>query len=355
MTRYAVQRFRSALLSLYLRIAVILTLPLSVLYFLFVETPGRGVPLLAFAMFVLWLQWRTRHDSEALLRCVNWFVLAIMGLMLYGAYIGNEHIHQEIWMMISPIVFVPIVTTRERVIWGALGAASLAAVVMLRSEPLSALAGFVLVVAYLSLNFAMMLLVRHNERNIERLTHLSVIDPLTNVYNRGCLKDVLMSEINRCRRNNQPLTVVMLDIDHFKMFNDSYGHLYGDSVLEQVAEVLRQAAQRAGDYVFRYGGEEFCLVTSGLSREQAGQFVEKLRLKIRDLGIKNQLSPHHHLTASSGFWCVTDLSEVTPSTLLLNADNALYRAKQAGRDAVVDFATLPASRIEAMQPAGAPA
>ena len=113
---------------------------------------------------------------------------------------------------------------------------SFSAIALLRPEPLSAISTFVFVIAYLTLGFVTMMLVRHNEQNIERLAHLSIIDPLTKAYNRGYLKDVLVSEINRCRRSNQALTLIMLDIDYFKMFNDNYGHLFGDSVLEQVAD-----------------------------------------------------------------------------------------------------------------------
>jgi diguanylate cyclase (GGDEF)-like protein len=162
-----------------------------------------------------------------------------------------------------------------------------------------------------------------------------------------------VSEINRCRRSGQPLTVIMLDIDYFKMFNDNYGHLYGDSVLEQVADALKQTAQRAGDYVFRYGGEEFCILTSGLGRDEARQFAEKLRLSVCALDIENTLSPHRRLTASAGFWCVSDVSEITPSALLLNADNALYRAKADGRNTVVDFLRKPSVEIESGHPQGA--
>ncbi|HLY96025.1 MAG: diguanylate cyclase [Sideroxydans sp.] len=353
MTRYSVQRFRAAVLHMYLRIAVVVTLPLSALYFLIVATPDRGLATFVFALSVLWLQWRSRHDSEESLRYVSWFVLAIMCLMLYGAYISNEHMHQEVWMMIFPITFAPIVTTRERIIWVAVGAASLASVLMLRPEPLSTISTFVFIIAYLTLSFVTIMLVRHNEQNILRLGHLSVIDPLTNVYNRGYLKDILVSEINRCRRSGQPLTVIMLDIDYFKMFNDNYGHLYGDSVLEQVADALKQTAQRAGDYVFRYGGEEFCILTSGLGRDEARQFAEKLRLSVCALDIENKLSPHRRLTASAGFWCVSDVSEITPSALLLNADNALYRAKADGRNTVVDFLRKPSVEIESGEPQGA--
>jgi diguanylate cyclase (GGDEF)-like protein len=257
--------------------------------------------------------------------------------------------------MIFPIAFAPIVASRERLIWIAVGAVSLASVVMLRPEPLTALSAFICVIAYLTLGFVTFMLVRHNEQNIERLAHMSIIDPLTKAYNRGYLKEVMVSEINRCRRSKNALTVIMLDIDYFKMFNDNYGHLFGDNVLEQVADVLKRTAQRAGDYVFRYGGEEFCIVTSGLGREEAWEFAEKLRLSIRALDIENRQSPHRYLTASAGFWCVSDLSEITTSELLLNADNALYRAKEAGRDAVVDFQANPEGESGTVQPQGASA
>jgi diguanylate cyclase (GGDEF)-like protein len=355
MTRYSVHRFRAAVLHMYLRIAAIVSLPLSVVYFLFIPTPDDGLVLFTFGLSALWLRWHTRHDNEESLRFANWVVLAFMCLMLYGTFTSTERLHQEIWVMIFPIVFAPVVAQRERIIWMVAGVVSFATAVLMRPEPLTVTSDFALVTAYLTLGFVTVMLVRHNEQNIERLAHMSIIDPLTKVYNRGYLKEVMVSEINRCRRSKHVLTVMMLDIDYFKMFNDNYGHLFGDSVLEQVADVLKRNAQRAGDYVFRYGGEEFCIVTSGLNREEVGQFAEKMRLSIYALGIENQQSPHHYLTASVGFWSVSDLGEITPSALLSNADNALYRAKDAGRNAVVDFDTIPPVKIDTVQMQGASA
>ncbi|MFZ2162046.1 MAG: GGDEF domain-containing protein [Sideroxyarcus sp.] len=355
MTRYSVQRFRAAVLHMYLRIAAIVSLPLSVVYYLFIPTPDDGLVLFTFGLSALWLRWHTRHDSEESLRFANWVVLAFMCLMMYGSYTSNERLHQEVWVMIFPIVFAPIVAQRERIVWMATGAVVFTAVVLMRVEPLTTTSAFALVTAYLTLGFVTLMLVRHNEQNIERLAHMSIIDPLTKAYNRGYLKDVMTSEVNRCRRANHALTVIMLDIDYFKMFNDNYGHLFGDSVLEQVADALKRNAQRSGDYVFRYGGEEFCIVTSVISRDEAWKFAEKLRQSIYALGIENRQSPHRYLTASVGFWCVSDLNEITPSALLLNADNALYRAKDAGRNAVVDFDQIPPVEIETAQPQGASA
>lgn len=354
MTRYSVHRYKAAVLRMYLHFAVLISIPLSVVYFFFIATPARGGLLFAFGVFALWLKWRTRQDGEGSLRYASWFVLVIMCLMLNGVFNSSQDLHQEVWMMIFPIIFAPVVATRERIIWLAVGAVSFSVIALLRPEPLSSISIFVAVIAYLILSFITLMLVRHNEQNIERLAHLSIIDPLTKAYNRGYLKDVMVSEINRCRRNNQTLTVIMLDIDYFKMLNDTCGHLFGDSVLEQVAEALKKSAQRAGDYVFRYGGEEFCILTSALNREEAFLFVEKLRLSICALEIENKQSPHRILTASAGFWCASDLGDITPSELLLNADNALYRAKEAGRNAVVDFDNIPALKPEAMRQQNVP-
>jgi diguanylate cyclase (GGDEF)-like protein len=354
MTRSSVQRFRAAVLHMHLRIAVMISLPSSMLNYLFIETPDRGAVLFAFALFVLWLQWRTRHHSGDSQHYAGWFAMAILCVILYGVNISSDQMHLDVWMMIFPIAFAPIVETRQRIVWVIVGAVSFSSVMILRHDSLSPVSVAISIAAYLILGFITLMLVRHNEKNIEQLAHLSTIDPLTKAYNRGYMKEVLASEINRCRRNGLPLTIIMLDIDYFKMFNDNYGHLFGDSVLEQVADALRHAALRAGDYVFRYGGEEFCIVTSGLDREESGQFAEKLRQGVFALDIENLQSPHQRLTASAGFWCVGDLREIVPSALLLNADNALYRAKDAGRNTVVDFDAIPDYEIEANQLQSAP-
>lgn len=353
MTRHSVQRFRAAVMRMYLRLAVIVTLPLSVLFFVLNMTPDRGAFALLFAVYSLWLQWRLHHRGEEALRHAGWFVLAVLALMLYGIWISNAELRQETWMMIFPVVFAPIVATRERIVWTIAGAAGIFAAMMLRPELPTLISTLIYVFAYLTLCFITLMLVRHNEQNVERLEHLSIIDPLTRVYNRGFMKDVLVGEINRCRRNRQPLMVVMLDIDHFKKLNDDYGHMYGDAVLEQVAGALKQAAQRAGDYVFRYGGEEFCILASGVTAEEAGLFADKLRACVRQLGVENRNAPMGRLTASAGYWWVADTGEVTPSMLLLNADNALYRAKEAGRDRTVDFAEV--ERAEGLRSGSEPA
>ena len=214
MTQYSVQRFRAAVLHMHLRIAGIVSLPLSLLNYLFINTPDRGLVLFAFALFVLWLQWRTRHHSDDSLRYTGWFVMAILCVMLYGVNISSEQMNLEVWMMIFPIAFAPIVVERERIVWFVAGAVSFVSVMMLRHAPHNAVSAAISVAAYLILGFVTLMLVRHNEQNIGRLAHLSTIDPLTKAYNRSYLKDVMTSEINRCRRSGLPVTVIMLDIDY---------------------------------------------------------------------------------------------------------------------------------------------
>jgi len=144
MTRYSVHRFRAAVLHMYLRIAAIVSLPLSVVYFLFIPTPDDGLVLFTFGLSALWLKWHTRHDSEESLRFASWVVLAFMCMMLIGSFTSNQRLHQEVWVMIFPIVFAPIVAQRERIVWMAAGAVSFTTAVLMRPEPLTANSAFVL-------------------------------------------------------------------------------------------------------------------------------------------------------------------------------------------------------------------
>jgi diguanylate cyclase (GGDEF)-like protein len=127
-------------------------------------------------------------------------------------------------------------------------------------------------------------------------------------------------------RLQQPLSLIMFDIDHFKQFNDRFGHPAGDELLQQVAQVLRESA-RAYDVAARYGGEEFALLLPNTALEQAVQVAERLRQQIR--AIKNPRVP-----ISASFGVATYRRGTPPATLVYEADAALYRAKRNGRDQV---------------------
>ena len=158
------------------------------------------------------------------------------------------------------------------------------------------------------------------------LAQAAVTDGLTGLKNHRAFQESLHSAVQMAERLQQPLSLIMFDIDHFKQFNDTFGHPAGDELLRQVAQVLRESA-RAYDVAARYGGEEFALLLPNTTLEQAVQVAERLRQQIR--AIEN---PHAPVSASFGV--ATYRRGTPPATLVYEADAALYRAKRSGRDQV---------------------
>jgi diguanylate cyclase (GGDEF)-like protein len=162
------------------------------------------------------------------------------------------------------------------------------------------------------------------------------VDPLTDVLNRRGLDAALDAEFARFRRYREDLSVVLLDIDHFKQFNDRLGHAAGDAVLVEMASLLRRR-MRDTDVVGRLGGEEFALVLPRTGLQEAQAIVETLSNLLRDhtyvLG-KNPV----HVTTSWGVATTAGRAEIGSQQLLHEADIALYRAKNNGRDRVCVFA-----------------
>lgn len=159
----------------------------------------------------------------------------------------------------------------------------------------------------------------------------AVTDPLTGLSNRRALVDGLAGAVARATRAMQPVSVIILDLDHFKDVNDRYGHLVGDRVLQTVAEALSVDA-RTGDLVARYGGEEFALVLEQSGPEGAMRRAERLRSRIAGLQIPIDGKPPLEITASFGVASWPDHAEPTPQAVLSEADAALYAAKRRGRN-----------------------
>ncbi|MEI6623232.1 MAG: GGDEF domain-containing protein, partial [Actinomycetes bacterium] len=154
-------------------------------------------------------------------------------------------------------------------------------------------------------------------------------DGLTGLTNRRWLDEVLRQEVERARRGDVELAVVMVDLDGFKEVNDSYGHAVGDQVLRAVAQAL-EAAVRVTDVVGRYGGEEFLVLLPNVGLEQALEFAEQMRVGVRLIPVAFRPEP---VTASFGVAQWTHGDNV--ASLVDRADDALYAAKRAGRDRVV--------------------
>jgi diguanylate cyclase (GGDEF)-like protein len=172
-----------------------------------------------------------------------------------------------------------------------------------------------------------------NIRLRDALRAQSTKDPLTGLYNRRCLEEMLGREIRRAVRSEQHLGILMLDLDHFKKFNDTYGHEAGDAVLRETASFLIRSI-RAEDFVCRYGGEEFVVVLPTADLRAAQARAERIRVKLRDLVVMHQSRSLGLITASFGVAALPDHG-TREKDLLQAADAALYRARREGRDRVV--------------------
>ena len=169
----------------------------------------------------------------------------------------------------------------------------------------------------------------------QALSELSEKDALTGIANRRLLETKLQEGWRQCQRAKSPLSVLMIDVDYFKPFNDNYGHQAGDEVLRSLAQAMQQSLYRPNDFLARYGGEEFCAVLSETDSEAAVQVAERLRVVIEKLSIRSDVSACAKvITASIGVaTCVPNTTEVD-NGLVKRADEALYQAKSLGRNRV---------------------
>jgi len=182
-------------------------------------------------------------------------------------------------------------------------------------------------------------------RELERLAH---IDGLTGIANRRYFDDFLAREFARSSRNRNLLSLILADVDHFKSYNDHYGHQAGDDALKQVAVGLKNCLRRPADLVARYGGEEFVIVLPETNRGGALRVAELLRTAVEQLAIPHGWSSAaNKLTLSLGVACTSSESVPTPETLLADADQALYSAKHAGRNRVAPEYVTPVSAPQA--------
>jgi diguanylate cyclase (GGDEF)-like protein len=168
-------------------------------------------------------------------------------------------------------------------------------------------------------------------RRAQRLLYLASRDKLTGLFNRGHFDRTLVGTMDGAARDEQPLALALLDIDHFKQVNDNYGHAQGDRVLVQMADRLARATRRT-DMVARYGGEEFVILMPGTSRDAALTAVEELRKEIAAAPIELDQGQQLTLNFSAGISGIPDDSQVvTPKQLVSSADARLLAAKRAGR------------------------
>lgn len=169
----------------------------------------------------------------------------------------------------------------------------------------------------------------------DMLEQLAMLDGLTGIDNRRSFDQALELEWKRAARSSRDLSVIMMDIDHFKAYNDNYGHGAGDDCLQRVAAALRSAIQRPSDLIARYGGEEFVALLPETLAPGAARMAEKFRRTVLDLALPHAFSPiTDKVTISVGHATRHATPDLSPQDLLKSADQALFRAKQDGRNRV---------------------
>lgn len=315
---------------------------------------ATAIPVLVILMFSK-SKLAMDHMQPIVAFCACLFVACVVGLSLKSIEPFNYFYAGSITM----VMLVVFVLTRLQFVWGCISAAVMLAIVNVGyvvighadlkmitavnfvafSSALFSLIGTFLVERGLRQNYLQSRLLAFENHDLGeanlRLQYLTAIDGLTQIANRRSLDMSLTTEWQRAMRKQEPLGVVMIDVDHFKLFNDTYGHQAGDECLRDVAGTLKDFARRPGDLAARYGGEEFVLILTNANPQQAKIVAERVRDRILSLGIPNQRSSHGNVTASLGVASmIPNPQQPGPEALLLAADQALYRAKKSGRNRV---------------------
>jgi len=173
------------------------------------------------------------------------------------------------------------------------------------------------------------------KESLAKLEKMAIKDGLTGLYNHHHFKGVMANEFKKAKRHNQPLSCIMLDLDHFKNVNDTHGHQFGDAVLVQAADILKRIV-RDTDFVARYGGEEFFIILPNTSLNGAYILAERIRVAFANNIFRNA-DISSSVTTSIGLSSIYDDNVVSHDDLIENADKALYRAKWRGRNNVCTF------------------
>ena len=178
-----------------------------------------------------------------------------------------------------------------------------------------------------------------NQRLRDALLEKALFDPLTGLRNRHHLEDTLQTQTAQAMRSGEPLSCMMIDIDHFKSINDRFGHEAGDQVIKSVASIVQRATHDNG-LAFRYGGEEFLVLLSGADEEEAHACAQKIYTGVHELSLRYGLTEIGPVDVSIGIASYPQHAQT--DNLLRAADVALYRAKELGRSRIVSFGMLEA-------------
>lgn len=328
--------FRAAVLNLYLVIASVTSAFVVPIYYAIGLTPLTvacavyGVIVICCCVLFRARRLSLRHASRVFLAMT--FLVCMAGL-----YLGDETVDNKPWQLLVPLAAFTVTGAREGAWWSAAAFVTVLAICALRWPVYAPLPIALLLIAHATAGVALYFYTDHCECSLRTVDRLSHTDPLTNVYNRQFFDELIQQAFNRSRRAVEPLAVFMIDIDHFKLFNDTFGHVAGDTALAAVAGVIKSSARRATDLVFRYGGEEFCVFSAGLDEGAAAMLAETILDGVRTLDLAHVAGTPGGLTVSIGYVHRTQLDAESVDGLLRNADAALYRAKRRGRNRSENF------------------
>ncbi|XPV76869.1 MAG: diguanylate cyclase [Desulfovibrio sp.] len=171
------------------------------------------------------------------------------------------------------------------------------------------------------------------ERLTKELKNLSYMDGLTGLFNRRYFDKMLDQEIRRAKRGDTPLSILMADVDFFKKYNDSYGHVAGDHCLQNIAETIKSSLKRPGDCGFRYGGEEFAIILPDTDTKGAIRIAREIQTRVHT-ACEKAVADGSPITISFGITTASQSDYLDPEELVGKADTALYAAKKSGRDAI---------------------
>ena len=178
------------------------------------------------------------------------------------------------------------------------------------------------------------------QKYIKALEEASIRDPLTQLYNRRHLDYLFHQQFLKAKEYQSYFAFFILDLDNFKLFNDTYGHIVGDEALKEVAKVLKDSMRRKSDSVFRLGGEEFAGLLMADSQEKIVQNIQQIRTHIQALQLEHKASSYGVLTASFGVCIIHDFEKEDFDRMYKIADDALYQAKDKGRNCIVGSDTI---------------
>lgn len=331
-----IAEFHERTLQLYLAVASITAVLLIPIYVLV------GIPLLTglvmvYAIVMILTTLALRRQWLPLPVTTRIFLAATFLVCMAGLSLGDELVDNKPWQILIPIAAFTAAGSREGGMWAGASLFCAAAIMLLRWPAYDISSMVLLLTAHATASTALYLYARSYEKNIRLIAKLSHTDTLTGAYNRQLFDELSSNVVNRSRRNGDSVAVYMIDIDHFKDYNDRYGHIAGDRALAAVGELLRSSARRATDLVFRFGGEEFCIVSTGSSVDEACQLAERLIRGVSGLAIPHADAEHNVLTISVGLSHHEMVESESTEGIIERADKALYAAKVQGRNRLVQF------------------